>query len=177
MTTVQLLKIDNLDASISDRYKEIIEDQTKFIEHVNIIHVLKSDDHIFDNCFGDLKPSNKDITKLRLLRQLENFYKMNPLALTAFANVDDFETLGDALFCSIKRSFETRKDKPMNRKDLPQFYVMLIKQLTSKDTILRRMNRKRGPLRDTMIYTVNKSFIQYHIDLDKCRNPELQKSS
>jgi hypothetical protein len=109
-----------------------------------------------------------DEYKMTLLRQFEKFYNMQPLEIELLSDTKEFKSLDGKLFFSIKRAFETKKEAPHDVRTTLQLYIMMLKQLTTKDIVICKMNRKRGVNKDTMTYKINEALIKYHLGLAPC---------
>ena len=173
---ITLLNLDRNDNETLTEFKDIVMNKFKLTEHVNIISLLKTDDHL-DEKFNKSKEASLKTNllkyteyKLRLLREFEKYYGLGPLNISAFESMDNFRPIDTHLFNNINSAFETKKTEPTDAKTTQQLYITMIKQLTSKNIIITTRSKTRGEARDSYMYNIDEKAIKYHIKLNSHSN-------
>ena len=157
-------------------YAEIITNQFKLMEHLNIIRMLKDDKYIdaklarvYENCF-DVKTIECIFNKIKLLRSVEEKYGLEVLEVGCCKS-GDIE-MDDALFKLFKHLFpRSAKKKPTNYKELMQFFIYIIKNITCNEIISSCQCKTRvDGIRDRMAYSLDKDVVMFHLTLNKYIN-------
>lgn len=170
---IKFLNLPN-DTKLLEKYKDIITDEHKFNEHLDIIRFIKSDKYIenklvdvMENTFM-IKLIRNQYYKIQLLRQLMKHYKIDYFDIKFDKpNLEEIE-FDDAKWNLYKHIFRTTKEKPKNHYELTLLLVTMIKQLTCSKMILSKqikLNNFRF-----IIYHFNLEYINYHLELDSYNN-------
>ena len=156
-------------------YKDIILDQFKLIEHLNIIKFFKDDNYIntkiseIENKSLSIKCFDSPYHKIKILRQLEQLNKLSFQNLN-FTNIDLTQTFKCNNWEYVKKLFRTEKKQPQNLEEFKPLYIQFVKNITSSKLI----ESKQVTINDKRIrmYTINQNLINYHIKLNNYSNPE-----
>ena len=108
--------------------------------------------------------------KIQLLRQLELNHKLKFLDVSFKTNTKTLES-DTQLFEKIKMVYNIKKGIiPTSLEQLKPFYIKLIRNICSG--IVCSKTLKAGKLRDTVVYSLNIEFIEYHAQLLSFRDPD-----
>ena len=170
---VDFLKIPKDNKELLTDYQHEITDKHALQNHVNIIRILKNDDHINkkiheakENSF-DIKNLSSIYNKIHVIRNLENKYNIQKLQVD-FQNTGPIE-MNDDEHKYIKSIFRISKPKPKDYEELRKIYVTMIKHVTSND-LIKSFQSKQKETRDERIYKINNEFIQFHLKLNNFSN-------
>ena len=171
-----LLNLDRENIEQLTQYKDILMNKYKLSEHLNVIKLLKSDEHLTSKLQSVYNAGLKtnllryDEYKLLLVRAFEGFYHMGPLEVGAFERLREFKPLDKQLFNNIVRAFGSKKKEPESTKDLLYLYLLMIRHLTNGEIVNRARCKRRGAERDTYTYSLNEAFVRYHIEVNEYSN-------
>jgi hypothetical protein len=104
--------------------------------------------------------------KVFLIRKVEKLFNIEFLGVGFIADTDVKILFVKKLFQSIKQSFGTKKELPVDMKQLKELYIMMLKSVTSIKFIDR--NLKRDAIDNTKRYyeySLNIDVIKYHNEL------------
>lgn len=156
-------------------YKDIILDQYKLNEHLNIIKFFKDNDYI-ERKIHDIESKSLSVKcftsqyhKIKALRQLEQLNKVSFINL----NFNDID-LNQQFKCNnweyVKKLFRTEKKQPATLEDFKPLYIQFIKNITISSMIESKQERvKSNKIR---IYKINQDLINYHMKLNHYSNCE-----
>ena len=172
---ISFLNLPN-DNNIITKYKEIITNEYKMNEHLNIIRFLRSDEYICTK-LQKSKDETYNITqfenpyfKIHLLRQLEKQFNLEPLDINYNQN-NKIDFTNDN-WCLLKKVFRCTKDKPTNMIEFKSLYNSFIKNICSSDIISSKQHRNKGL--QQMKYNLNIDVINDHILLNQYINPNAE---
>lgn len=157
---------------------DMIKDDNKLVDHLNVIRCLKSDNYISNkiNELNDTSFKVKSIdniyNKIRCIRTLEKQLKLKPFEIISHEQDTKIE-INDDLFKLVKKLFRTEKKKPTTIKDFKKLYIMMIKQITYTNIIITDTDGERESKKKTKTittYNLNLELIQQHIKIDKLSN-------
>lgn len=154
-------------------YKNEIGYLTDFINHKNLILLLKEDDYINTLSEQEYKKAfavsiyNSTIQKIKLIKTIENTFNIH------FTNEDLNEKnceikMEKKMYEEIIKIFRTTKKYPTTYKDLLNLYVGLIKNVTGVKFIVSERTRINNS-RET-IYKIDTKILIYHLKLNKYIN-------
>ena len=157
------------DKNILTKYKDLIIDDNKFNEHLDIIRFLKSDQYI-NNKLNELKQNTYDVktltniyNKISLLRKLMNHYNINYFKINNKPDLSPIKLIDD-WFLYVK-VFRIHKDKPTNIYEMICSIIMMIKHITNSNMIVqKRINIKNLKYNQ---YDFNWDLIKKHIELNE----------
>jgi superfamily I DNA/RNA helicase len=147
-----MLKLENKDSEIIEKYKEIICDKFKLEEHLNIIRSLKDEEFIQQKIF-DLERDNYNITvmsstyhKIKHIKSLEQRMKIQKYQINAKLDDITYFNIPDNEYILICKLFEKNRKKPLKHfsfdlivpdeaQDITSLYYELICKIY-KDNIL-----------------------------------------
>ncbi len=121
-----ILKLSDKDENTLNMYKDILINEHKFTEHLNIIKIFKSDLDIdvklekINNETYHVKSMDSIYTKIKLLRTLEN--KLNIQKLDVNYESDDLiNNISDDEWLFIKQVFRSTRHKPKNMNEFKPY--------------------------------------------------------
>jgi len=171
---IQLLALHNTNDDVIKLYKNIIIDKFAINDHLSIINFLKSDEYIhkkllLSNSF-DLKNIFNIFHKIKLLRDIEKYYNIDNFNLDF--NIDnEFILMTDNFFNLIKKVFKTTKNNPSNYLQLKKLIISMIRNITTSNIIITKKTFDRSKTKkNSIIYSFNDEFIQFHLKLNKYKN-------
>jgi hypothetical protein len=165
--------------TILEQYKNEIIDDSKRMEHLNLIRFFKNDEYIklkIDEieCRSINVKCYKDIYhKIKLFRDIEKNNNISMYDIN-FNNV----CINSLFICNnweyIQKVFRITAEKPERLVDFNKTYISLIKHITSKDIIFSKKIRI-DKTKTKYIYDLDQTYIKNHIELNKYCNQSLTK--
>jgi hypothetical protein len=173
---VELLKIPKENDELLIEYKNIITDEFKFKSHLNVLISFKTYQYIQEKIneleFKNMNVINNDSIyhKISVLKTiLKEFIGDECIYNIDYQATEDKKIkVNDDILFLIKRLFRTTKE-PKNMKDFKQLHITILKHITDNDIIISKQ-KKENNKRSTQ-YKLNDKFINFHIDLDRLKNP------
>jgi hypothetical protein len=170
---IKLLNIPKDDKELLTDYQQEITDKHALQNHLNIIRILKNDEHINkkiheakENSF-DIKNISSVYNKIHVITKLEAKYNIQKLQVD-FKNNGPIE-MNDDEYKYIKSIFRISKPKPKDYDELKKIYVTMIKNVTTSDFIKTCKSNKKET-RDQYLYNINNEYIQFHLKLNNFSN-------
>jgi hypothetical protein len=159
------------DNNMIEKYKEIISNEHKFNEHLNIIRFLKSDEYIEHKLINVVEQSfnvtyiSNIYNKIKLLRQLMKQFQIEYFDIKYDKpNLKDIN-LDDKRWELYKKLFRITKNKPKNHYELVIMIVGMIKHLTCP--LITKMTRYNHNKERYVFHELNFEYINYHLSLNK----------
>jgi hypothetical protein len=167
---IKLLNLPD-DLKIVEKYKEVISNEHKFNEHLNIIRFLKTDEYI-EHKLNNVIEQSFNVTyisniynKIKLLRHLMNQFQVEYFNIKYDKpNLKEIK-LDDKQWELFKKLFRITKDKPKNHYELIIMIVGMIKHITCPQ--ICDMTRYKHNKERYVMHELNFETIKYHIDLNK----------
>lgn len=176
-----ILNLDLENNDLLNNYKDILLNGKELKKHFNICRLFKDGYNInkkmvekSQNTFliNILNDSN---VKISILNKLENYYNINHVdILTLDTSEIEFKPVSNELWNHISKAFRKSDNKkdPQNWYELKQLFVSIIKNITCSEYInAERLKTKKD--RDIISYSINNDFLEFHFNLLKFRNIEL----
>ena len=177
-SNIHMLKLENKDSEIIEKYKEIICDKFKLEEHLNIIRSLKDEEFIQQKIF-DLERDNYNITvmsstyhKIKHIQYLESRMKIKRYQVDVKLDDITFFDISENEYALICKVFRIIRKKPSNNDDLFKLYVSMLRNIMTSDIVVSKKGTTRKSQKIT--YTLNKDLIKFHIQLNMYANPYLR---
>lgn len=161
---------------ILSKYSEVIYNEKKLKEHMNIIRFMRDDKYV-NNKISELNIKSYPIRykdniyyKIYLLRSLMRRYKIDYFDITKNVHNLDEILLEDQQWEVYKKVFRLTKEKPKNMYEILIMIIRLIKHITSNDIVTCIRKEKNKVF--YYIYQFNDEIIKEHLTLNHYRNPD-----
>ena len=174
-TNLKVLNIKMNDSETVEKFKDVIMDEFKLKEHLNIIKLVKDRQFINfkkmeaeQNSYNVVNLNSSTYHKISLLLDLEQNLNIKQ-RLKVNTNIDDinFFIIPEARYNLIKKVFRIGRAKPKDKKELLQLYISIIKHITTNELI----KTTRGTTREQKItYELNNELLKYNIELNSFSN-------
>jgi len=171
-TKLEFLNLPD-DKTILDKYKNIINDDKLFREHLNIILFLKSDDFLKNQLYNKTKLSKSTHNKILLCRSLLDKLNIDYFSFkNIWFNVKDLFELDDNQWQIINNVHRFDRKKPTNKQELLKLIVSLIRNITCND-IINSPEREQIKYKQYNKYSINYDLIKFHLELYKYRDSSI----
>jgi len=156
-------------------YKNEFGYSKNFINHRNLILLLKEDEYIDTLAEQEYKKAfavsiyNSTIQKIKLIKTIEKTFNIH------FTNNDFNEKecqikMDKKMYEELVKIFRTTKKYPETYKELLNLYIGLLKNVTGVKFIISQQERSGDTKK--YIFTINKEILKHHLNLNKHVNTE-----
>jgi hypothetical protein len=166
---IDLLNLRKYSIDILIKYKNIIINRKKLLNYFNLNKLFYSYETLINekesiNCNAPEEATHKNlINKIIYIRDLENYYNIEPLDINFTYDEDKFKILDYEFFNNIKHIFRLTKSLPKNYDDVKQLYITLLRHVCNDIIISKRI--KKGDFRDKYEYSIDEKYILFNLEL------------